>query len=399
MRHREVFLKFRFMPFKSAHFCFVFACMLILGSCGNGAEKKEDRLPAPGAATQLKYARRFSLEPKGTCTLVHVFGNRLKAGDTTATYAVGADSSGLSGLPARAVFIKKPCRKIAALSSIYANIICDLGSLDQLVAIDNLDYVVNPQIIDKYKNGGLKELAKGPVPDLEQTVALRPDIVFTFGMGDPGRDVNPKLLQSGIPIAVSIDHLEQSPLARAEWIKFYAVFTGKEKLADSLFAATEKNYLELSALAKQATSQPLVFTEMKYGDTWYVPGGKSYVAQLLKDASAHYVWEDDANAGSLPLSFEQVYAKARLADFWLNPSMVKTKAELLSYEPRYAEFKAFKTNGVYNNNKVANEKGYSTYWETGMTYPDRILGDLIRIFHPELEHRTGNDLHYYRQIN
>jgi iron complex transport system substrate-binding protein len=390
-------LKFRFMPFKLIYLT-ALAVLFILTGCNTSPEKKEER-PVSSTTTLLKYARRFSLESKGALTLVHVFGNRLKPGDTTATYAIGSDSSDLAGLPHRSVFIKRPCKKIAALSSIYANIIYDLGNLDQLVAIDNLDYVVNPQIIAKYKRGGLKELAKGPVTDLEQTISLNPDIVFTFGMGEPGRDVNPKLLQSGIPIAVSIDHLEESPLARAEWIKFYAAFTGKEKLADSLFAATEKNYLELTALAIQATRQPLVFTEMKYGDTWYVPGGKSYVAQLLKDAGADYVWKEDANAGSLPLSFEQVYTKARLADFWLNPSMVKTKAELLSYEPRYAEFKAFKTGGIYNNNKVANEKGYSTYWETGMTYPNRILGDLIRIFHPELETGTKNDLYYYQQIH
>jgi iron complex transport system substrate-binding protein len=386
------------MPFKPTYFI-VFTGFFLLAGCSNPPEKKEDR-PATRASTSLlKYARRFALEPKGTLTLVYVFGNKLKPGDTTATYAIGSDSPEVAGLARHTVFIKKPCKKIAALSSIYANIIYDLGNLNELVAIDNLDYVVNPQIIAKYRRGELKELAKGPVTDLEQTIALSPDIVFTFGMGEPGRDVNPKLLQSGIPVAVSIDHLEESPLARAEWIKFYAAFTGREKLADSLFAATEKNYLALTALAKQASRQPLVFTEMKYGDTWYVPGGKSYVAQLLKDAGADYVWKDDANAGSLPLSFEQVYAKARLADFWLNPSMVKTRSELLSYEPRYAEFKAFKTSSIYNNNKVANDKGYSTYWETGMTYPNRILGDLIRIFHPELETGTKNDLYYYQQIH
>lgn len=390
-------MKFHFMPLKPISLP-ALAGLLMLANCSSSPDKKD--LPAaPANNSLLKYARRFSIEPKGELTLVHVFGNRLKPGDTTATYAVGTDSSELPPLSGRAVFIKKPCQKIAALSSIYANIIYDLGSIDQLVAIDNLDYVVNPDIIAKYRRGGLKELAKGPVADVEQTVALKPDIVFTFGMGEPGRDVNPKLLQSGIPIAVSIDHLEESPLGRAEWIKFYAVFTGKEALADSLFSATEKNYRELSALAAKAAHRPLVFTEMKYGDTWYVPGGKSYVAQLLKDAGADYVWKDDANAGSLPLSFEQVYVKARQADFWLNPSMVKTRAELLSYEPRYAEFKAFKTEGIYNNNKVANEKGYSTYWETGMTYPNRILGDLIRIFHPELETGVKNDLYYYRQIH
>src|SRR5262249_28369666 len=142
-----------------------------------------------------------------------------------------------------------------------------------------IDYVINPEIIAKYNQGQLPELAKGPEPDLEKTIALRPDIIFMFGMGQ-GRDVDPKLAQSGIPVAVSLDHLEKTPLARAEWIKFSAVFLGREATADSIFNETEKSYLALQALAKQATSRPVVLTEIKYGDTWYVPGGKSYVAQL-----------------------------------------------------------------------------------------------------------------------
>lgn len=70
---------------------------------------------------------------------------------------------------------------------------------------------------------------------------------------------------------------------------------------------------------------------------------KSYVAQLLNDAAANYLWKDNDQFGSLPLSFEQVYAKAKDADYWINLSVLKHKKDLLGYESRYAEFKAFKT--------------------------------------------------------
>src|SRR5690606_5534333 len=104
--------------------------------------------------------------------------------------------------------------------------------------------------------------------------------------------------------------------------------------------------------------KPSVFSEIKYGDVWYLPGGKSFMAQLLNDASADYIWKSDSSAGSLPLSFEQVYSKAKDADFWLNLPLIKTKKELLSYENRYSEFKAFKDGKLYNNTKTTNDKGY-----------------------------------------
>jgi len=141
-----------------------------------------------------------------------------------------------------------------------------------------------------------------------------------------------------------------------------------------------------------------VFNEIKYSDSWYMPGGKSYVAELLNDAGANYLWRDNENTGSIPLSFEQVYAVAKDADFWINLSTLRHKRELLSYDSRYSEFKAFKNGQLYNNNLYSNALGYTVYWETGMIYPDRILCDLIRIFHPETKNSLGDKMNYYLQL-
>jgi iron complex transport system substrate-binding protein len=345
----------------------------------------------------LKYARRFSISYAKDFTAVYLFGNKTNY-DTTASFIIYSDSASVSRFSKKNVFIKSPCKKIAALSSIYATMFCELGVIDNIVAIDNIDYVNNSLIRDKYKSGNLKELEKTPQIDLEKTVALAPDIIFTFGMGDWEKDRDKKLEQTRIPVAITVDHLEESLLARAEWIKFFAAFVNKRELADSIFSAVEKNYLELKAIAGKAISKPTVFNEIKYSDSWYMPGGKSYVAQLLNDAGANYLWKDDAQTGSLPLSFEQVYARARDADFWINLSTLKTKKELLGYESRYSEFKAYKTGNLYNNTKVTNSKGYSVYWETGMIYPNRILSDLVQIFHPELKPEIKSALNYYEQI-
>ncbi len=375
---------------------FIFSSLLFFTSCNNSAEKVTQTSDATTIAGGTRYAKRFAIEHHTGYALVAVFGNKNNF-DTTASWVVYPENSA-PVLPAGKTAVKSPCRRIAALSSIYAGMLCELGSLEHLVAIDNIDYVNNSAIRNKHNTGGLKELAKGPELDLEQTVALHPDVLFTFGMGGPQKTAYDKLEKAGIPVAVSLDHLEESPLARAEWIKFYAVFAGKEATGDSLFRLVEENYLALKKEMATVASRPSVFSEIKYGDVWYVPGGKSFMAQLIQDAGGNYIWRDDNHTGSLPLSFEEVYAKARNADYWINLPGVKSRQELLAFDPRYKQFRAFELRGLYNNDRHANALGYSTYWETGMTHPDRILSDLTHILHPGRKHTGKDSLFYYRQL-
>lgn len=395
MYQKEVFLKYNFIRHSLSCVWVFLVCLFT--ACHTGSEKKQADAPETNRATGLKYAQRFSIVKKEQYTLLYLFGNRY-TNDTTAAYCVYSDTSVSMHPEPGAILIKAPCTKIAALSSIYATLFCELGDLDKLAAIDNIDYVNNQAIINKHHAGKLKELMKSPHINLEQTIILQPDIIFTFGMGEGEKDKDKKLEQTGIPVAISIDHLEESPLARAEWIKFYAVFVNKQQRADSIFDTVEKNYLALKALAEKTSERPTVFSEIKYSDFWYMPGGKSYIAQLLNDAASTYLWKGDGKSGSLPLSFEQVFAKAKDADFWINLSTLKNKKELLGFESRYAEFKAYKTGNLYNNTLHTNTKGYSVYWETGMIYPDRILSDLIQIFHSDLRAEIQNEFYYYEQL-
>lgn len=377
---------------------YFFAAVFFAGiSCSGPNEKKTDLFSDLKKDTSIKYAKRFSISRNKDLTLIYLFGNKENF-DTTATYLIYTDSSLIKNISKNITPVKSPCKTIAALSSIYATMFYDLGLLDNIVAIDNVDYMNNKTIVDRCNSKQIKELSKGIEPDIEQTIALNPDIIFTFGMGDPKKDVNPKLAQTKIPVVISLDHKEETPLARAEWIKFFAAFVTKERLADSIFKVVEKNYIGLTSIAQKATTLPTVFNDMKYSDVWYMPGGKSYMAQLLNDAHTNYLWKEDTKFGSIPLSFEQVYTKAKDAEYWINVSTLKTKKDLLSFDTRYAEFAAFKNDKVFNNTKYTNSHGYSTYWETGMIYPDRILSDLILIFHPELKTQIKNELYYYEQL-
>lgn len=364
--------------------------VIIFYSCSPDAETKKDN---SFHSVHLSYAKRFTVKTCSDYNVLELHGNKNNS-DVTATFVLYKNQK--PNYSKDAYYIKTPVTRVASMSSIYTTMIAQLNCADKIVAIDNVDYYNNQFIQEQAKKGSIIELSKGPQLDIEKTIALNPDLFLTFGMGSPKDDVDKKLVQSTIPIAVSIDHLEETPLARAEWIKFYAYFFNKETLADSLFKITEQKYNELKNIALQTTKKPSVLTEIKYGDAWYIPAGKSFIAHLIEDAGGDYFWKEDTKTGSSAQSFETVYAKAKDCDIWINLYNLNSKKELLSYDERYGLFKACQNNQLYNNNKIQNSLGYSNYWETGITHPEDVLSDLIAIFSPTL--MPNHEFNYYKKL-
>ncbi len=367
--------------------CLLSICILF--SCSS--EIKTQNLKSQHIS--LSNAKRFAITKENNVTVLQLLGNKTDSA-VTATFVLYS-STKPTNYP-NAYFIKTPVSKVACMSSIYTTMLAKLGVEKTIVAIDNVDYYNNNFIQQSVKKHAIIELSKGPTINIEQTLALNPDLILTFGMGNPSKDVDKKLASSNIPIVISLDHLEETPLARAEWIKFFACFFNKELLADSLFNQTEERYLKLKKLSTNQTLKPTVLTEIKYGDTWYVPGGDSYVSNLISDAGGSYLWKKEKKTGSIPLPFETVYSKAKDCDLWINLFQVNTKKELLSYDNRYSLFNAYQKNRLFNNNKTQNKKGYSNFWEAGIVNPDEVLADLISIITPTI--LPNHKLLYYKQI-
>ena len=370
---------------------FKFIPLAFLFACTPATETKQQIETT--TSIPLSYAKRFTIKKTEGYTVLELLGNK-ENDEVTASFVLYKNQKPNYGK--EAYYIKTPVKKIACMSSIYTTMLAKMHCEQAIVAIDNVDYYTNEYIQSKVRENMIAELSRGPQVEIEKTIALNPDLFLTFGMGNPKKDVDAKLVQANIPIAVSLDHLEETPLARAEWIKFFSYFFDKEALADSLFKATETHYIILKALTTKLTKKPTVLTEIKYGDAWYIPSGKSYMAHLINDAGGDYFWKDDAKTGSTPLSFEMVYAKAKDCDVWINMYNVNSKKDLLAYEDRYGLFKAFKEGNLYNNNKVQNTLGYSNYWETGIANPDEVLADLIAIFSPHLI--PGHEFIFYKKI-
>jgi iron complex transport system substrate-binding protein len=109
------------------------------------------------------------------------------------------------------------------------------------------------------------------------------------------------------------------------------------------------------------------------------------MARFLSDAGAAYLWSDDNGSGGITLSVEAVYSRALDADYWLNPALfVRGRSDIEALDPRLASLPAVKRGAVWNNTLRLSPGGGNDYFESAILNPDKVLIDLVKIFHPEL---------------
>lgn len=279
-----------------------------------------------------------------------------------------------------ATIIKTPCQSVACLSSPEIGFIVRLGLEKSITGISQKEYIKEEKILERIAAQKVIDLGPFEAYNTEKLMALNPEVLFAAPFKD---NKYGKIIQTGVPMAYCASYMEETPLGRAEWIKFIALFFDKYDEACSIFDSIENNYNSASDIAKKAAVKPVVFSGKMYQSIWYISGLKSYMAQFFIDAGAKYAWDDKKHAGSdVPANFEQVYERCNAADFWVileYAPMGYSYQKLLSENEKYSYFDAFKKKNLIFCNT---EK--SAYYDKGIIEPDLILKDFIAIFHPDL---------------
>ena len=258
-----------------------------------------------------------------------------------------------------------------------------LGVENTLVGFPGTDYISSKKTRNLIEAEQIRELGKNESMNTEVLLDLKPDVIIGFGV-DGTNKVFETIEKSGIPVIYNGDWTEDSPLAKAEWIKLFGVLFNKEKEADSIFNKIETDYLEAKLLAKNVNHKPTVLSGAMSKDVWYLPTGSSPEAKLLKDANVDYLWQESSGSGSLALSFESVFENAKNAEIWLSPSYYASYTDLENANQHYAHFDAFKNRSIYTFSNTKVETGGVLYYELGIARPDLVLKDIIKICHPDL---------------
>ena len=276
-----------------------------------------------------------------------------------------------------------PVERIVVTSTTHIPALESLGVLDRLVGFPDTKYISSPRARERIEAESIKELGSNESINTEMTIALNPEVIVGFAINGQNKTYE-TLQKSHIPVVYNGDWTEETPLGKAEWIKFFAPFFQLEKKADSLFAQIETSYENSKALATKASKRPTVLSGAMYKDVWYLPGGGSWAAQFLKDANADYLWGATTETGSLSLSWENVLETAQHADLWVSPSQFTSYKNMSESSLHYQQFSSFQNKNIYTFSKTVGATGGLLFYELAPQRPDLILNDLIHIFHPEL---------------
>lgn len=333
---------------------------------------------------QLQYATNLAIEYRDDAKLITI-RKPWRGADFSLRYRlVPCGPVSIANPTEGEVVLPVPARRFVTTSSTQLPHAVSLGLSDRLIGHDRFDYVTAAEIRQRIDQDLMAEVGDGVRLNSEVLLNLQPDLVFVFSIGNPELDILQDLRNARIPFAVDAAWVESTPLARAEWIKFTAVFFNKETKANAVFERIAVRYEELVRLAASVEHRPTVLAGAPFRGTWYVPGGRSFQARFVLDAGGDYLWADDTSSGSVPLDFEAVYGRALYADVWIDPSDWRSLDDGLRVDRRMGDFTAFRQDRVYNNDRRMNDYGGNDYWETGSLRPDLVLADLIKILHPDL---------------
>ena len=350
---------------------------------------------------EIRDAERFSVEYFQNYKLVSVSDAFDGAAEFNyVLWQCGTPKPEASDFAAGAQFIAVPAGGLITLSTTQLPVVVELGLLDQLIGVDSGYYISTDEIRQKVEAGDAAELGFGAQINIEKVLELEPDLVLSYGF-DPASDAHPVLLEAGVFTALDASWRELSPLGRAEWLKFLALFYNLEAEAQAHYDDIAEQYETLRQLAADIAEEDkpavLLNSFLGYANAWHIPGGESYVGRLIGDAGGRLVLSEAGSSASQPLSFEAVYAEALDADIWLLETFgVSTGADLLALDSRFADFAAYQNGSAWNNNRDENPNGGNNYYEAGVTQPHVVLADLLSIFHPSLV--PGHELAFYKRL-
>lgn len=361
-------------------FLMILAGMVMISCSAPDDEKSLEELNPLSKEMRPNYAQGFKIEYFEEGKLISI-SNAYKdmAEDKQFWIPQRSGGSGLEGV----VNIPFNPERILCMSTTHLFAFEWLGEADRVIGISSAKNVYSEHYRKGIESKAIADLGGMNDPNYEQILALNPDLVIVYGIGEEIMPVLRKFEDLEIPYLLNGEYMESTPLAQAEWIKLFGVIVGKEEMADSLFTYVEQSYLSVKENPEDSTEKPKVLINAPWEGVWYLPNSSSFAAKYIEDAGGRFAIEDEGQSAWKMLDEEAVFEQANDADIWLNTGNHFSLTSLKSAFSLATEFQAYQNGEVFNNLKRVNNAGGNDYWESGIYRPDLVLNDLVQIFYKD----------------
>ncbi|MDE5585354.1 MAG: ABC transporter substrate-binding protein [Muribaculaceae bacterium] len=371
---------------KPGYLSILFLLPLMLSCRGyhnqSGLNSRMENEPDSTSIIVPRYAKGFNVSYDEDITLLDINDPENKEAEQFHFALVDKDFKG--EIPSGYTRLNIPVESAICMTSLQLSNFLKLDIPEKVVGITSTRHLHNEKMNKQLKEGKTHKIGIEGNFDNEVIMAINPDVIFISPFKRGGYDA---IRNVDIPMLPHLGYKELTPLGQAEWIKVVGLLTGNASLANSTFKGIESRYNGLKSMVDTVKYRPTVFSGEMRGGNWYAVGGKSFLAQLFRDAGGDYFLKDNEESGGVTLDYETVYTNAAHADYWriVNSFDGDYSYDVLKEQDnRYTDFDAWKNQGViYCNMKEV------PFYERMPVEPELVLSDFIHVFHPNIlpEHK------------
>ncbi|CAJ1960755.1 unnamed protein product [Sphenostylis stenocarpa] len=262
-----------------------------------------------------------------------------------------------------------------------------LGLVESLKGITS-DYVASPCVLKLYQGGQIEMFNNSDYQKLAEFSSY-----FLSGGDDQ---------QSACNFATFDPFMEDTPLQRAEWIKFMGAFANVEARANQVYASVKENYLCLAKIAPTRTTFKPTVAWMKYKNGVWSFTQEKYQLKYVQDAGGEIL---DANKKTYNVSdpddLEEFHAILCTVEVVIDETLtsdptnytLSTFIQNLNVEDRSC-FSFISNTSVWRYDKRVQNSVALDWYNGAVSQPQLALADLVEVLFP-----TGNyTMTYFRNI-
>ncbi len=382
----------------SLHRWFIVAGFSLLSACDSqepsiDTSDNKGYYPSDAIPVQMEYAETFQVYEKDGYRIVDLSAPVVSWGGS----AQGADQAARIVLVpktmeppplvddlAGSVLVRTPVERVATNYGFLEAILIALGIEDRLVAVGGVKSY-DDGVRARTRSGEIAQLGYGwhSPPSIDPLLNSEPD-VFLMVLGDLGHAEHYERIKSlGVPVVPIFFEAENHYMGPVDYVRLIGMMTGKEQEASSFVSMVAENVVELKRLASEFTPKQVVYT-------WFMGSGRW--GAVVRNADNAFLEDagginplslaDDVRLDDfVPVSTELLLEEASNVDCWI---WRDTHSVAFGDTSVLQNFKAWRNGCLFSGDGMAKPAAdaYDIYGR-GLIRPDIILGDMVRMLHPE----------------